>query len=73
MQVTLNSDCPLFVESSATEEYRIAQDLLGLDGATLAAIARTSLTVSSCPDDRRTTALAALDVWISPPPPGDAD
>lgn len=67
--VTLNSDCPLFVGADINDEYRRAADRFGLTPADLSAIARTSLTASSCPADRRAPALAALDARARDLPP----
>jgi len=63
--VTLASDCPLFVATNAVEEYRRAAEAFGLGRGELAAIARTSLTASSCPPDRRAPALAAVEEWAA--------
>lgn len=63
--VTLNSDCPLFVDTTVNAEYRLAYGRLGLDLENLVQIAWTSLTVSSCPDDRRARALDALASWAA--------
>lgn len=60
---TLNSDCPLFFGSPVTAEYLAAASTFRLDDATLAAVAGTSLTASSCPADRRHTALTRIDAW----------
>ena len=62
--LSLNSDCPLFVGTSVTDEYRLATELLDLGPEQVAAVARTSLARSSCPEGRRTDALGALDRWL---------
>ena len=61
--LTLNSDGPLFSGATVNDEYRLAREVFGLDWTVLKDIARTSLTVSSCPADRRTAALTRLDAW----------
>ncbi|WP_232668405.1 adenosine deaminase [Pseudonocardia sp. TRM90224] len=61
--VSLGSDCPLFVGRTVVDEYRLAIEHFGLGPADVARIAHTSLTASSCPPDRRDTALAALSRW----------
>jgi adenosine deaminase len=61
--VSLNTDCPLFLDTSTVREYALASSALGLGPEELAAIARTSLVTSSCPADRRDRALADLADW----------
>ncbi|MHA6628085.1 adenosine deaminase [Pseudonocardia sichuanensis] len=67
--VSLASDCPLFVGVTVLDEYRLAWERFGLGHEELARIARTSLTFSSCPPDRRDAALLALDAWPERDPP----
>jgi adenosine deaminase len=61
--ITLNSDCPLFCTTSAVEEYTRAARTFGLDPDRIAAIAETSLRVSSCPPERREAGLNRLRQW----------
>jgi adenosine deaminase len=61
--VSLNTDCPLFLDTTTVDEYALASSAFGLGPDQLAAIARTSLETSSCPADRRDRALAALGEW----------
>jgi adenosine deaminase len=61
--VSLNTDCPLFLDTTTFDEYALASSAFGLGPDQLAAIARTSLETSSCPADRRDRALAALGEW----------
>ena len=61
--VSLNTDCPLFLDTTTVDEYALASSAFGLGPDQLAAIARTSLVTSSCPADRRDRALAALGEW----------
>ena len=58
--VSLNTDCPLFLDTTTVDEYALAASTFGLGPGQLAAIARTSLARSSCPADRRDRALATL-------------
>ena len=50
--VTLASDAPYFCDTDIVAEYLLAHERLGVDRAGLAAIARRSLVVSSCPRHR---------------------
>jgi adenosine deaminase len=61
--VSLNTDCPLFLDTTTVGEYAQASAAFGLDRAALAGIAETSLVTSSAPPDRRAAALAALEAW----------
>ena len=61
--VTLNTDCPLFLDTTTVQEYARASAAFGLDRSSLAAIAETSLRTSSAPAERRSAALAALGEW----------
>ncbi|GAA0373500.1 adenosine deaminase [Microbispora corallina] len=62
--VTLNSDCPLFCETSLVGEYDLAWRRLGLSPSDLAAIAENSLRFSACPPGRLDRALAGIGRWI---------
>jgi adenosine deaminase len=61
--VTLNSGGSLFSGATVNDEYRIAHEVLGLDVATLASIARTSIEVSSCAPALTEPALADISSW----------
>ena len=63
VMLTLNSDGPLFSGATANDEYRLAHEVFGLGRDVLAGIARTSLTVSSCPEPVRAEALGRIDTW----------
>ncbi|GAB2680753.1 adenosine deaminase [Thalassiella azotivora] len=63
VKVTLNSDGPLFSGATVNDEYRLAAEVHGMDDAALAAIARTSIEVSSCPSPRRDRALEGIAAW----------
>ena len=61
--VTVNSDCPLFCDTTVVEEYQRVRELLGLDATALADLAETSVRFSACPAPRRADALARLADW----------
>ncbi|MGY1703615.1 adenosine deaminase [Geodermatophilus sp. SYSU D00697] len=61
--VSLNTDCPLFVQTTTADEYALSAERFGLSREVLASIAETSLRSSSCPVDRRSAALARLGEW----------
>lgn len=63
--VSVNSDCPLFFGSPVLGEYVTAANAFALDTATLTHLATTSLTSSSCPDDRRAEALDRIARWAA--------
>jgi len=63
VQVSLNTDCPLFLGTTTVLEYALASAAFGLDRAVLAGIAETSLRSSSAPAERRSAALVALEKW----------
>jgi adenosine deaminase len=58
--VSLNTDCPLFLETTTVAEYEVAARVFDLGPEALTAIARTSLVTSACPPDRRHSGGAAL-------------
>jgi adenosine deaminase len=61
--VSLNTDCPLFLDTTTVDEYAQAAAAFGLDRDALAGIAETSLMTSSAPADRRAAALTAVGEW----------
>jgi adenosine deaminase len=61
--VSLASDCPLFVGVNVLDEYRLGVERFGFGREELVRIARTGLTSSSCPPERRDEALHVLDAW----------
>lgn len=65
VSLTLNSDGPLFSGATANDEYWLAHEVFGLGRDVLAGIARTSLTVSSCPEQVRAAALRGIDSWCA--------
>ncbi|MEI5672651.1 MULTISPECIES: adenosine deaminase [unclassified Nocardioides] len=61
--VTVNSDDPPMFGTSLNREYEIAADLLGLDEAGLADLARTSVRASFAPEDVKTRVLGEIDAY----------
>ncbi|WP_123393404.1 adenosine deaminase [Nocardioides aurantiacus] len=61
VRVTINSDDPSMFGTSLNREYGIAADLLHLDEAGVADLARTAVEVSFAPDDVRRRVLAEID------------
>ncbi|KQT89709.1 adenosine deaminase [Marmoricola sp. Leaf446] len=61
VRVTVNSDDPSMFGTSLNREYGIAADLLDLDEAGVADLARTAVEVSFAPDDVRRRVLSEID------------
>lgn len=61
---TINADDPLLFGAGLLEEYEAVRGAFALDQAAMAAIARTSITASGAPDERKRTALAGVDGWL---------
>ena len=59
--VTINSDDPPMFGTALNREYAIAADLLDLDEAGVADLARTAVRVSYAPDEVKTRILAEID------------
>ncbi len=59
--VTINSDDPPMFGTSLNKEYEIAADLLALDEAGLADLARTAVRVSYAPADVKDRILGEID------------
>lgn len=59
--VTINSDDPPMFGTTLNREYGIAADLLGLDEAGVADLARTAVRVSFAPDEVKARVLAEID------------
>ena len=59
--VTINSDDPPMFGTTLNREYAIAADLLDLDEAGVADLARTAVRVSYAPDDVKARILAEID------------
>ena len=51
--------------TTLNREYEIAADLLDLDEAGLADLARAAVTASFAPDDVRTSLLAEIDAYVA--------
>jgi aminodeoxyfutalosine deaminase len=63
--VTVNSDDPPMFGTTLNREYEIAADLLGLDEAGVADLARAAVGESFAPDDVRARLLGEIDVYAS--------
>ncbi len=61
--VTVNSDDPPMFGTSLNREYEIAADLLGLDEAGVADLARTAVRVSFAEEPAKATLLAEIDAY----------
>ena len=59
--VTINSDDPSMFGTTLNREYEIAADLLDLDAAGVADLARTAVEVSYAPDDVKARILTEID------------
>ena len=61
--VTVNSDDPPMFGTSLNREYEIAADLLGLDEAGVAELARTAVRASFAEEPMTATLLAEIDAY----------
>jgi len=61
--VTVNSDDPPMFGTTLNREYAIAADLLGLDEAGLAELARTAVRASFAPEEVRIRVLGEIDAY----------
>jgi aminodeoxyfutalosine deaminase len=61
--VTVNSDDPPMFGTTLNREYAIAAELLGLDAAGLAGLARTAVHASFAPEEVRTRLLGEIDAY----------
>ncbi|MCL3817214.1 adenosine deaminase [Aeromicrobium wangtongii] len=61
--VSINSDDPPMFDTTLTREYEVARDLLGLDDAGVADLARVGVRQSFAPDDVKSTVLAEIDAY----------
>jgi len=66
--VTVNSDDPPMFGTTLNREYEIAADLLDLDEAGLAELARTGVRASFAPDDVKSRIVAEIDAYASSAP-----
>lgn len=70
VRCTVNADDPLLMGTSLVGEYGVCRSELGFDDERLAAIARTSIEVSSASPDVKGAALIGIGRWLgsdSPP------
>lgn len=65
--VTINSDDPPMFSTTLLDEYAIAADLLDLDEAGVADLARQAVRHSFAGDDRKRTLLAEIDAYVASP------
>lgn len=63
--VTINSDDPPMFGTTLSQEYDVAADLLGLDEAGVADLARAAVRASWAPDDVRARILEEIDSYTS--------
>ena len=63
--VTINSDDPPMFATTLNQEYEIAADLLSLDNAGIADLARAAVDVSYAPDDLKARLRAEIDTYAT--------
>lgn len=63
--VTINSDDPPMFGTTLNQEYEIAADLLGLDEAGVAELARAGVGASFAPDDLKARLLGEIDAYAA--------
>jgi len=61
--VSINSDDPPMFSTTLTHEYEVARDLLGLDDAGVADLARAGVSQSFAPDTVKSSILAEIDAY----------
>jgi adenosine deaminase len=61
---SINADDPLLFGAGLLDEYVLCREALGLDDATLAGCARTSIDHSAAPDEVKSRARQALEEWL---------
>lgn len=66
-QVALGADDPLLFRSRLVDQYAAARDVLGLDDAALAGLARSSVRASRAGETTKAAALARIDAWLAGP------
>jgi adenosine deaminase len=66
-QVALGADDPLLFGHRLTAQYQLARDVLGLDDAALATLARSSIAGSRAPTGVKQQLLADVDRWLASP------
>ncbi|NED99378.1 adenosine deaminase [Phytoactinopolyspora halotolerans] len=62
--VTIGSDDPLVFGAGLAEQYALCRDVLGLDDALLAVLARHSIASSAAPDEIKRVLTAGVDAWF---------
>lgn len=62
--VTINSDDPPMFSTDLNSEYAIAAELLGLDEAGVAALAKNAVTASFAPEQVKTRVLGEIDSYL---------
>lgn len=67
VRCSINADDPICFGPGVLEEYELCRSAFALDDATLAAVARTSLTSGGAPPDVVSAALAGVDAWLAAP------
>ena len=65
--VALGADDPLLFGPRLADQYEVARSAHGLDDATLAHLARSSVDASRAPPDVRARLLAGVDEWLGAP------
>lgn len=63
--VSLGSDDPLLFGAGLVDQYAMARDRFGLDDRALARLARSSVTASAAPAERRAALLGGIDAWAA--------
>lgn len=61
--VSINSDDPPMFSTTLSQEYGVARDLLGLDDAGVAELARAAVRQSFAPGDVKTSIIAEIDAY----------
>lgn len=64
--VSINSDDPPMFGTTLSAEYEVARDLLGLDDAGVADLARAAVHQSFAPDETKTAILAEIAAYTAP-------
>ena len=65
VQVTINSDDPPMFDTTLTQEYEVARDLLGLDDAGVVELARAAVRASFAEEPVKAAILAEIDAYAS--------
>jgi adenosine deaminase len=64
--VTINSDDPPMFDTTLNQEYEVARELLGLDDAGVADLARTAVRASFADEPVKDAILAEIDAYAGP-------